>query len=459
MLASHFAPWTPGPGESFDSVLAAHLLRRAGFGASPEEVQQAVDQGLEATVEGYFADTSEEDADYARVFDSLAGSIVDLEDPGAVQAWWIHRMVHTRHPLREKLTLFWHGHFATNYNKVGVMPLMQRQLETLRAHAWGDFPDLVLAMARDPAMLIWLDGQTNTKEHPNENFARELMELFTCGIGNYAECDILEAARAFSGWHREGAEFVFHAEEHDFDRKTILGRSGRFDGGDVVDILMQVPATPRFMAGKLLRFFAGEPAPDVLDEAARLLDSTQLNIKWFLRELFLSRHFHSEACLRKRIASPAEYVIGTVRTLGIRVPAAELRDRMTAMGQELFAPPNVKGWDGEQKWINSATWPARVAFAQDVSQLDGESPFGRRLPLEATVPLDLTEPEDVVARLDAILMQGGLDEGVRAALRELLVTTDDGAVADTYRGDEGVRYQRNREALATILSLPEYHAI
>lgn len=459
MAALHFAPWAPAAGESFDRARAAHLLRRAGFGASSEEIQQAVDQGLEATVEGLFADASEEDAEFARVFDSLAGSIMDLEDPGTAQAWWVHRLVRTRHPLREKLTLFWHGHFATNYNKVGEMPLMQRQLDTLRANAWGDFPDLVLAMARDPAMLVWLDGQTNTKEHPNENFARELMELFTCGIGNYTEPDVLEAARAFSGWHREGAEFAFHAEEHDFDRKTILGRSGRFDGGDVVDILMQLPATPRFMAGKLLRFFAGEPAPDVLDEAARLLDSTQLNVKWFLRDLFLSRHFYSEACLRKRIASPAEYAIGTVRTLGIRVPAAELKDRMAAMGQELFAPPNVKGWDGEQKWINSATWPVRVAFAQEVSQLDSESPYGRRLPLEAAVPLELTEPLEVVARLDDVLMQGALGEEVRADLRELLVTGDEGPDPDAYRGDVGVRYQRNREALATILSLPEYHAI
>ena len=152
-------------------------------------------------------------------------------------------MVTTRVPLREKLTLFWHGHFATSYEKVEDPALMHRQIETIRRHAWGNFRELVLAIARDPAMVVWLDGESNTKEHPNENFARELMELFTCGIGHYTETDVQEAARAFTGWHREGAEFVFKADDHDAGRKQFLGKSGRFDGGDVIDILMQQPAT------------------------------------------------------------------------------------------------------------------------------------------------------------------------------------------------------------------------
>jgi hypothetical protein len=459
MAPSALVPWTPSDSDPFDRRRAAHLLRRAGFGAAPDEIDRAVEQGLEATVDELLAENEEQEAQFQATLDGVAGSLIDLGDPGQVSAWWVHRMVRARSPLREKLTLFWHGHFATSVRKVEDGHLMHLQIETLRRQAWGDFPNLVLAMARDPAMLVWLDGESNTAEHPNENFARELMELFTCGIGNYTETDVLEAARAFTGWHRDQARFAFNADVHDGGRKRFLGKTGRFDGTDIVAILMQQPATPRFIAGKLLRFFAAEPTPEVLDEAARLLDSTQLNIRWFLRDMFLSQYFFSEACHRRRIASPAEYVIGTARTLGVRMPAGELRDHMAAMGQELLAPPNVKGWDGEQKWVNSATWPARVEFANQIAQLDGESDFSQDLPLEDRVPLDQTDPAETVNRLTDLLAQGEISPEVRTDLAEFLVMTDEGPNLAYYRDDEGFRYERNRAALAMLLSLPEYHAV
>jgi uncharacterized protein (DUF1800 family) len=454
-MASALAPLAA---ESFDRRHAAHLLRRAGFGASPAEIDQAVAQGLEATVEGLLSDDGSQEAEFQQVLDSILGSLTTFDDPSQVQAWWIHRMVRTRNPLKEKLTLFWHGHFATSYQKVGEGQLMHQQIETLRAGAWGNFRDLVFAMARDPAMIVWLDGETSTKAHPNENFARELMELFTCGIGHYTEQDVLEGARAFTGWHRQGYAYYFNAEEHDGGRKQFLGKSGRFGGEDVIDIVLQQPATPRFVAAKLLKFFAGEPAPEVLDEAARLFDSCQLNVRWFLRDLFLSRHFYSEACYRKRIASPAEYVIGLVRTLGARMPADNLRDHMTAMGQELLAPPNVKGWDGEQKWINSSTWPARLAFANEAAQSASESPYGQHLPLESFVSAEQNDPAQTVDALAELVTQGDLSAEVRRDLAEFLVATDEGPNPEAYREDEGFRYEKNRAALATILSLPEYHA-
>jgi uncharacterized protein (DUF1800 family) len=458
MAAAFFAP-LPTAGGEFDRRKAAHLLRRAGFAPSQAELEQAVEEGLEATVEKLLADDSEQEGAFQQTFDSVAGSLLNVADASQVQAWWLHRMVKTAAPLREKLTLFWHGHFATSIHKVEDAELMRRQIDTLRRLAWGNFRELVLAMARDPAMLVWLDGESSTREHPNENFARELMELFTCGIGNYTESDVLEAARAFTGWHRQGSEFVFHADDHDFHRKRFLGKSGRFDGGDVIDMLMQQPATPRFMAGKLLSFFAApQPSQEAVIEAGRLLDQTQLDIKWFLRELFLSAYFYGEECHRRRIASPVEFAVGTVRALGARLPVADLNNHVQAMGQELLAPPNVKGWDGEQAWINSSTWPARLAFAQGVSILYSENAYGPHLPLEAIVPPDVNEPRGVIDRLAEVLFQDELADETRRELADFLVKTDEGPNADAFRDDEGFRTDKTRQALAVMLSLPEYHA-
>ncbi|HWC91187.1 MAG TPA: DUF1800 domain-containing protein, partial [Pirellulales bacterium] len=356
-MTQHLRPWTPSQSRPFDARAAAHLLRRAGFGASPVEIAKAVNDGLEATVDGLFDPAADEEAEFARTFEAVQAGFINLDDVSYVQAWWLYRMLRTRVPLKEKLTLFWHGHFATSYLKVDDAYLMHRQIQMLRERGAGSFRDLVLAVAKDPAMLVYLDGESSGKEHPNENFARELMELFTCGIGHYGEQDVLEAARAFTGWHR----FAFNADEHDAGRKQFLGLSGRFDGTDIVDILMQQPATPRWIAGKLLKFFASpEPAADVLDEAAGLLDRTQMNVKWFLRELFLSEYFFSQACYRQQITSPAEYIVGTIRTLGAHVSGTNLLTPMETMGQALLMPPNVKGWDGQRKWINSSTWIARL---------------------------------------------------------------------------------------------------
>ncbi len=458
-MSHFFKPFVPGESQPFDARAAAHLLRRIGFGASPEAVATAVSDGLEATVDAIFDKAEDEEAGFAATFDAIRTSFVNFEDIAYVQAWWVQRMLKTRVPFKEKLTLFWHGHFATSQQKVENSGLLHRQIETLRRLGGESFRDLVLAIAKDPAMLVYLDGQTNTKAHPNENFARELMELFTCGIGHYTEKDVQEAARAFSGWHRAASEFVFNAEEHDASRKEFLHRAGRFDGTDVIDILMQQPATPRRIAERLLRFFATPtPSKEAVDEAAALLDRTQMSVKWFLRELFLSQYFFSNHCYRKRIASPAEYVVGTAHTLGLRISGLELKDQMVGMGQDLLSPPNVKGWDGEQKWINSSTWPKRVEFATLVSGLANENEFGNHLAIESIVAPDITSPERVVNRLVEVLLQGDLSADARQSLVKLLVATDDGPNPQLFRDDEGFRHERTRNALATVLALPEYHA-
>lgn len=459
MATKQLAPFAPTASQPFDRCWAAHLLRRTGFGAAPAEIDKAVERGLDDTIEELFDEAADQEAEFAKLFQAVNSKLLNFSDAGQCQAWWIFRMLSTHAPLREKLTLFWHGHFATSFQKVGDMRLMHRQVEMLRRLAWGSFRDLVVSVAKDPAMLVYLDGESNTKEHPNENFARELMELFTCGIGNYTEADVLAAARAFSGWHRNDLEFAFNAEAHDFGPKKFLGKSGRFDGTDIIDILMSQPATSRFIAAKLLRFFASpDPAPDVIDEAAELLDRTQLNIKWFLRDLFQSQYFFSEACHRRRIASPVEFVIGTARTLGVNQPALELVGHLQAMNQELFAPPNVKGWDGERKWINSTTLAARQAFGRQVADLQGDGDFGPRLAIEQLVPPGMNDARAVVDSLNAALFQGELPAETRKLLVELALVTDAGPNPDQFRDDEDFRVAKTRNLVATMLSLPEYQA-
>jgi uncharacterized protein (DUF1800 family) len=459
MRSTHLAPWSPSDRDPFDVRKAAHLLRRTGFGASPDDLEKAVKEGLEVTVEGLFDEAEDESKQFDQTFQAIAGSLIDFSDVDQLRGWWAYRMVKTRVPLREKLTLFWHGHFASSVEKVEDVHLMQRQLDTIRRLAWGNFHDLVLAIAKDPAMIVYLDGESNTKAHPNENFGRELMELFTCGIGHYTEADVQAAAKAFTGWHREGAEFAFKSDEHDDSRKKFLGKSGRFDGGDIVEILMQSPGTPRRIAAKLLRFFAEpEPAPEVIDEAAALLERTRLDIKWFLRDLFQSRYFFSTTCYRSKISSPAEFVVGAVRTLGIRWASTELIEPMNQMGQALFAPPNVKGWDGESKWVNSSTWAARTTLAKRISELNDDGLYAANLDLKTIVPPSLNEPSEVVDRLAEVLLQGDLTASSRQELVDFLLKVEEGQPTDSFRENEEFRAEKTRSLVGLMLGLPEYHA-
>lgn len=460
MADDRLQAFVPDEAHPFDARKAAHLLRRAGFGAGRSEIAAAVVRGLEETVEELFDPAADEEKEFQRTFDAINGRLVNAGDPEVAQSWWLFRMLTTRVPLREKLTLFWHGHFATSVDKVDDTQLMLKQIDTLREHAWGSFRDLVLAMARDPAMLVWLDGESSTKEHPNENFARELMELFTCGIGNFTEQDVLEAARAFTGWHRQGERFHFEAEAHDFGPKRLFGRRGKFDGTDVIDLLMAKRATPRFIAAKLLRFFANpNPAPGIVDAAAELFDQTQLNVKLFLKELFASQYFFSDECYRSRIASPVEFVVGLSRTLAVRQPATEVAGQIGAMGQTLLTPPNVKGWDGEEQWINSTSLAARLSYARSVPELDaGDNRFNPHCPVEQFVPAGLNKAESIVEILADVLFQGDLADDIRSELVAFLTQPSQGASPDSFRNDAEYRAVKVRQLVGVMLSLPEYQA-
>jgi uncharacterized protein (DUF1800 family) len=238
---------------------AAHLLRRARVGASRRDIDQALADGPAAAIERLLAVQEESPEFLARdeALRKLAGNSGDLGD---LQSWWAHRLLESANPLVEKMALFWHGHFATSNAKVQSLDEMAAQNDLFRRHALGNFRELLHDVSRDVAMLNWLDGNANRRRQPNENFARELMELFSLGVGNYSEKDIQEAARAFSGWHVRNGEFWFNAIQHDTSEKAVFGQTGNFDGDDVVELCLKQEAAPRFLATKLLRFFV-TPSP------------------------------------------------------------------------------------------------------------------------------------------------------------------------------------------------------
>lgn len=275
-----------------------------------------------------------------------------------LEAWWLERMCKSQRPLQEKMTLFWHGHFATSAEKVKDPRPNLELNEVFRQNATGNIRELTRAVGKSPCMMRYLDQQQSSRRKPNENWARELLELFTLGISNYTETDIKEAARAFTGWTDLDGKFVFDERRHDPGRKSFLGRSGTFNGDEIIDIVFQQPACSRFFCRKLWKFFAyDEPEAEVVEGLARTLEASNLELKPVLRQMFLSQAFYQPKAINTQIKSPAQLCVNLMvqldADLSPRPPIAQLA--MRAMGQALFYPPNVKGWDGGRAWINTNT--------------------------------------------------------------------------------------------------------
>ncbi|MBM4001351.1 MAG: DUF1800 domain-containing protein [Planctomycetes bacterium] len=375
----------PLPSGSFDRAAAAHLLSRAGFGGTPKEIDELHALGLDAAVDrlldvqgddpvgpfnatlterlarGEFAKLSPEE----RMKRQREFRIKDQTQLQQLRGWWLRRMVLSPNPLEEKMTLFWHGHFATSHIDVRNSYHMYLQNETLRKGALGSFKDLVTAIAKDPAMLEYLDNNTNNRNKPNENFARELMELFTLGVGNYTEEDIKEAARALTGWTFRGNAFTFVRFQHDPGEKKVLGKKGRFTGDDVIDVIFGQPAASRFVVRKLFVYFAHEsPSDDVIESLAATFRENDFAIRPVLREMFRSAEFYSERSRGTQIQSPVQSVVRTLRLLELDPgPSPVYASLAGQMGQDLFAPPSVKGWDGGQAWISTSTMFDRRNYA------------------------------------------------------------------------------------------------
>jgi hypothetical protein len=396
---------------------AAHLIERAGFGDTPEQIQRLASmkpqQVVDALVDYERLDTRnlkpfEESGIWDpgmdpfppsraeavrrarehgealgekvlpvgssrrlqpvvdKFFYSLTANQIETQRLGL---WWANRMLATSRPLEEKLTLFWHGHFASAEGKIRDYRMMLRQNEMFRERASGRLRDLLAAILKDPAMLVYLDNGENVKKHPNENFGRELLELFTLGVGSYTEHDIREAARAFTGWTNDVLTFRFDAEQHDFGEKEFLGRKGNFNGEDIIDIILAQPVAAEFVAGKIYRYFVrDEISAATRTELGRTLRESGYQMKPLLKRIFLSRDFYSPASYSTQIKSPVHLVVSTYKKMGLtEVPTVPDFGRMTGgLGQALFNPPNVAGWAGGRSWITPATLLQRGNFFRDV---------------------------------------------------------------------------------------------
>lgn len=426
--------------QEWSDDLARHLLWRCGFGAAPDEISRVREQGLERTVQQLLTPQAES-AEFEQVSPLLRQNAEDTSSIGNLKAWWLHRMTRSANPLFEKMVLFWHNHFATSYAKVQSVAHMADQNDLIRQHALGSFRALLHGMTSDVAMLIWLDGNANKKRHPNENFAREVMELFSLGVGHYTEQDIVEAARAFTGWHVREDRFWFNAGQHDPGTKTVFGQTGEFDGRDIIELCLAQEACPRFLAAKLLRqFVTPEPRPQDVTALARCIRRQDFQIAAVLEELFTSQLFFAAENRRVRIKSPVELVIGSYRTLGVRPNLENTVSLLAELGQDVFQPPTVKGWDGGRLWISSASLLLRTRFVNELL-------YGSRLGSVSDAAL-----QSVAARA----------AGDRVAFwSKLLLSLPDGAAAwselEAYRGRADTReHGGDRRLVHLLMSLPEY---
>jgi uncharacterized protein (DUF1800 family) len=377
------APW--------DRRRVVHLHRRAGFAATWEEIERDLKDGPGASV-GRLLEGKARARGVPEEFESIAALLGDAavaaNDPARLKAWWVYRMLFGPDPLGERLTLLWHDHFATSNLKVDDLAVMRRQNDTFRRLARAPFAELLNAAVRDPALLAWLDAPANRKGHPNENLARELLELFTLGLGHYNEDDVKEAARALTGWTLADGAFRAVDARHDDGPKTILGRSGPFHGDDLVALLLEQSATADRLARRLCGLFFGEGA--ISDEAigtlAADLRAQHLDVGRAVATILQSRAFFDAANLRSRVVEPVAFVVASARALELFEPPPStlvLADWGARLGQDLFYPPNVGGWPGGRAWLSTRAIVGRANFAAALVEGRG---VGRPEPLD---PLDL----------------------------------------------------------------------
>lgn len=486
----------PLPRAKWNFTTAAHLLNRAGFGGPPHEIEKLADLSHEAAVAHL--------VDYEKITDPTPDPEWAKPDPDRIQkfmearnlpeqerrrklqeiqradrqhiielrGWWLQRMARGPRPLQEKMVLFWHGHFATSVEKVREAYLMWRQNELFRRLATGDWLEMLVEVAKDPAMLVWLDQAQSRKEHPNENFAREVMELFALGEGHYTEKDITEGARALTGWSydRQAQKFVERPVWHDRGQKTIFGRTGNFDGEDFLQLIVEQPQSAKFITAKLWNFFAGAmPSEDVNEALAAEFRKAGNKIKPVLRTMFLSEEFSAPTIVRNQVKSPVHWLVGSVRVLERELPPPIVcMGLIRNLGQDLFAPPNVKGWDGGLSWITTNNLLARYNEAATLVNGDASPAAGGLIAVnnpnaamlaqrrmrnmriggadpQKLFPEDLrADKEKFVAALERRLLQDKLKAKQETALREFLeghAQLDDTTVLD---------------AIRLVMSTPEY---
>ncbi len=431
---------------------ARHLLLRSGFAPTQDQVDALLGQSRQRAVTDLIARAQaarplHPPTDFTSQPPPVApGMLKTKEEQQAarqqqqregleLKSWWMREMIESPTPLAERMTLFWHNHFATSQQKVVRSQAMWHQHQLLRANALGNFRILLHGMAKDPAMLVYLDGANSRKEAPNENFAREVMELFTLGEatqgGGYTDQDIKQAARAFTGWsiEREDFSFRYRPAFHDDGAKVVLGRSGNFDGDQILDILLEQPAAARFIAGKLWKEFIS-PAPQTdaerreLDAAAQRFHAKGYDIGPLLADLFLSEAFWAEANRGSLIKSPVDLVVGTVRQFAFTYTDTMPFVLKTAqLGQNLLMPPNVKGWPGYTDWINSTSLLERKRFTEQMFrsvQFQGQTAVMGRMSVDDATPADLAGGTAVKAMRIGLREQFGAETGGAGSTRQAL---------------------------------------
>jgi uncharacterized protein (DUF1800 family) len=415
-----WATYEPSSQTPWDVRAAAHLYRRAGFGATPAELDTAVKAGPMNAVQTLLSETTEPQS-YLTQMSSLADASLATGNPERLSAWWAYRMLSTPAQLLEKMTLFWHGHFATSAEKVQDAELMFVQNQLLRKFAVGDFAGLLLEISRDPAMLVYLDSASNRKAHPNENFAREIMELFCLGEGNYTEQDIRELARCFTGWEVKRRKFRFNRYQHDSGTKSVLGDSGTFGGEEGVGIVVGQDSAALFIAAKLVKYFVmdePQPSPELLAPLANFLRDQDMQIGPTVQKLLSSNLFYSKHSVGRKVRSPVELAIGFLRTLDGSTDSYKLAEALQRLGQGLLYPPSVKGWDGGRTWINSSTLLARSNLIRSLLKND-KTRFGKQTLVEHLRKVGANSTDEIIDLLETTLFAVRIPAAAKDRIRRL----------------------------------------
>jgi uncharacterized protein (DUF1800 family) len=450
-------PYRPTEKEPWDIKKVGHLYRRASFGATWTELETALHDGPEAAVDKVFQGGTGLD-DFDRETAEREASIARSNSDAQARAWWLYRMLYTPHPLREKLTLFWHNHFATSNTKVNNAAFMLGQYDLMRRHALGNFRTLLQEMSKDPAMMVWLDTRDSKKGNPNENYARELMELFSLGIGHYTEKDIREAARAFTGWEIQGGKAHFNKGQHDDGAKTVLDRTGKWTGEDIVRICLEQQPAPYFIVGKLYRFLVSEtvPAtPELLEPLAMQFRRSDYDFGELVRTVLRSNLFFSATVYRTRIKAPVDFALGIVRALEGRIGTTALAQALESLGQNVFHPPTVKGWDGGPAWLNGQTLLFRQNLALALTSTE-DPRFGRRTdPVELVRKHGKKSDEERVDFFLRLFLQDDVPVASRAKLLDYQQRSNRQSMPVYWTAEDAADH-RVRTLCHLVLTLPEF---
>ncbi len=411
-----WAAYEPATDHPWNLPLAAHLLRRAAFGANWQELQSALADGPQATIDSLVRPAADVAA-FDRSLDEYAGRSGSSE---GLRAWWLRRIIQTPFPLREKMTLFWHSRLGISNDRVKDAALMAQHIQMLRRHAMGSYTDLLDGVMTDPAVFLGYDAPASRKALPNENLPRQLLARLSLGPDRYGEEDLREAARAFTGWFVLRGDLRFFEREHDAGQKTVLGKKGDWDAGDIVRIVLDDPASPRLLIHELYRWFISESAdPDtgLADRLTKML-AEDYNVGRVVETMLRSNLFFSSMAYRQRVKSPVEYAVGIVKGLEGAVPTIQLGNDLARLGQSLFHPPTTEGWAGGRCWLNAATTLGRANLAHSLLADKGE--YGGKLnPAQVLKQHDRSTPSAASKFFVDLFLQGDITQDQSSSLTKL----------------------------------------